>query len=227
MTEDGLAANVAQTARMLAAAGLVEAFGHVSARLPGGGFLITPTSPMLEVTSEVIITVNDDGVVVGDPRGAVPIEIPLHAAIYRARPDAAAICRGHGPSMVAWGVTTTPVPLLHGLGAIAGETVPVHDDLDLISTREAGDRVAATLGESFSALLLANGGFSLGTDLLEAATRLWFLEERAGVAIRAKTNTPPAGDWEHRVTHSAVELIRAKDWFEVSFASPDPLSEQE
>ena len=51
MTIDFLKAEVASTARMLSVAGLVEAFGHVSARLEGGGFLITPTLPMLSAAA--------------------------------------------------------------------------------------------------------------------------------------------------------------------------------
>ena len=97
-----LKTEVAATARMLAAAGLVEAFGHVSARLSGEGFLITPTLPLLDAVAGTVITVDGADAVVDDPAGAAPLETPLHAAIYRARPDVAAICRGHGPAMVAW-----------------------------------------------------------------------------------------------------------------------------
>jgi HCOMODA/2-hydroxy-3-carboxy-muconic semialdehyde decarboxylase len=213
MTDADLAEDVARTARMLAAAGLVEAFGHVSARRPAGGFLVTPTSPLHEATASAIITVDDDGVILDDPTSAAPIEIPLHAGVYRARPDVGAICRGHAPSMVAWGVADDDVPLLHGLGAIAGETIPVHTDLDLISSQEAGDRVAETLADNHAVLLLANGGLAVGADLVEAATRLWFAEERATVALSTRTTAPPVGDWEHRLTHSHIELIRAQAWF--------------
>ena len=40
------ATEVASVARLVAAAGLAEGFGHVSARLPGGGFAITSTAPL-------------------------------------------------------------------------------------------------------------------------------------------------------------------------------------
>jgi len=218
MNSEPLKTEVAATARMLAAAGLVEAFGHVSARSDDGHFLITPTAPMLGAEAGTIITVGPDGQVVDDPSGAAPLEIPLHAGVYRARPDVGAICRGHGPAMVAWGTSTEPVPVFHGLGAIAGDVVPVHPDLDLISTRESGDSAAATLSVHHGALLLANGGFAVGDDLLEAATRLWFLEERASVALRASGSQPPEGDWEHRRTHTAIELKRAKAWFRARFS---------
>ena len=221
MTIDSLKAEVALTARMLSRAGLVEAFGHVSVRLEGVGFLITSTAPMLGASTTSVATVNSDDVVIDDPSTGAPLEIPLHGAIYRSRPDVLAICRGHGPAMVRWGLDTRPVPLLHGLGAIAGEVVPVHPDLDLIASRSLGDDVAATLGAGYGALLLANGGFAVGTDLLEAATRLWFLEERISVALDSDTTDAPIGDWSSRLTYTDVELERAKRWFLARFGPPD------
>lgn len=218
------AAETAATARMLCAAGLVEAFGHVSARLDGDGLLITPTSPLLAVTADDVVRVWPDGALAAGEGSRAPLEIPLHAAVYRARPDVAAVCRGHGPSMVAWGTRTVALPLLHGLGALAGAEVPVHADLELITTAAAGDAVAATLGDGHAALLLANGGFAVGATLLEAATRLWFTEERARVALAALAAAPgaDADAWERRRRHSGVELERAMAWFAARFAPPAP-----
>ena len=166
-----LKAEVAATARMMAAARLVEGFGHASVRLPGGGFLMTSTAPLLSTTPETILTVDDSGNAIDAPAGK-PLEIVIHAGIYRARPDVGSVCRGHGAAMAAWGVRGEPVPLLHGMGGLAGEVVPMHQDLALITTLESGDRMAATLGDNRSMLLLANGGVAVGADLLEAATRL-------------------------------------------------------
>ncbi len=221
-----LKTEVAATARMLAAAGLVEAFGHVSARLSGEGFLITPTLPLLDAVADTVITVDGADAVVDDPAGAAPLETPLHAAIYRARPDVAAICRGHGPAMVAWGVTVEDLPLQHGLGAIAGVRIPVHPDVDLIASAESGQRAAATLGPHHGVLLRANGGLAVGTDLVEAATRLWFLEERARVALATAPSAGADIDWGNRHTHTAVELRRAKAWFAARFATADPSAEE-
>lgn len=217
-----LKAEVAATARMLAAAGLVEAFGHVSARLDEGGFLVTPTLPLLDAAAGAVITVDGTGAVIDNPTGAAPLEIPLHAAIYRARPDVGAICRGHGPATVAWGVATDDLPLCHGLGAIAGVRIPVHPDFDLIASTEAGERAAATLGPHHGMLLRANGGLAAGADLIEAATRLWFLEERARVALSAAPGAGDDIDWGHRLTHTGIELRRAEAWFAARFATAAP-----
>ncbi|MGH9135703.1 MAG: class II aldolase/adducin family protein [Acidimicrobiales bacterium] len=213
-----LASGVAATANMLAAAGLVEAFGHVSARLAGGGLLITPTTPMPDLTADAVVHVRPTGAVQSPPDAHLPLEMPLHLAIYHARPDVMAICRGHGRSMAAWATHAEPLPLLHGLGLLAGTEVPVHPDLDLITTPSAGDAAAITLGPNQAALLLANGGFAVGASLLEAATRLWYTEERARIALAAPvTRLGDAGEWERRRRHSQAELDRAMAWFLARF----------
>ena len=213
---DQVKADVAATARMMAAARLVEGFGHASARLAGGGFLMTSTSPLLSHTAGDVLTCDDEGNAIDAPAGK-PLEIVIHAGIYRARPDVGAICRGHGAAMAAWGVRGEPVPLLHGMGGLAGEVVPIHPDLALITTLESGDRMAATLGDNRSMLLLANGGVAVGADLLEAATRLWYLEERCRVAVEAGPVEQPDGAWAERLSGSAPELVRAKAWFAARF----------
>ena len=225
MSEDlaSLRSAVASTARMLASAGLVEAFGHVSART-STGFLITSTSPLFEATAEDVIRV-ESGVSIGGPTGAAPLELPMHAAIYDARPDVGAICRGHPPHVVTWGVSTEPLPLLHGLGGIAGRTIRTHPDIELVKTAEAGESVARTLGDDSGVLLATNGCLAVGADLLEAATRLWFLEERARVAVQARSaGLTPATvreyTWDRRLQDSAPERVRAREWMHRSFA-PD------
>ncbi len=211
-----LKAEVAATARMMSAARLVDAFGHASVRLPGGGFLMTSTAPLLTTAAETILTVNDSGETIDAPAGK-PLEIVIHAGIYRARPDVGAICRGHGAAMAAWGERGSEVPLMHGMGGLAGKVVPVHPDLDLITTLDSGDRMAATLGDNRSMLLQANGGLAVGADLVEAATRLWYLEERCRVAVETAGLPQPVGAWAQRLSHSAPELIRAKAWFAARF----------
>lgn len=216
-------ADVAATARMVASAGLVEAFGHVSARTERG-FLITSTRPMSECTAENVIAVDADVPVEG-PVDRLPLEAPMHGAIYRARPGVAAICRGHPPFAVIWGTTIECLPLLHGLGGIAGTVVRVHPEIELVKSAEHADRVAATLGDDFSLLLAANGALSVGSDLLEAATRLWFLEERARVVVQARSarirmETRHARLWRVRMGDSGAELVRAKRWMLRTFGEP-------
>ncbi|MYD03931.1 MAG: class II aldolase/adducin family protein [Acidimicrobiia bacterium] len=211
---------VADTARSMAAAGLLEAFGHVSSRV-AGGFLITSTKPLFEATEADVITV-EDGEPVEGPVEAVPLEMPMHAAIYRARPDVGAICRGHPPYAVVWGVTAEPLPLWHGLGGMAGRVVPSHPDIELVKSDGAARSVADSLGEHSALLLAANGCLAVGEDLSEAFTLLWYLEERARVAVQVRMAglTPTrvrSNVWDRRLQDSAPELVRARQWTQRSF----------
>lgn len=209
--------SVTRTARMMSRAGLAEAFGHVSARL-GDGFAITSTLPFTAAGPDDVVMVADANHPPSGGGGA-PLETPMHAAIYLARPDVGAICRGHPPWVVSWGVGTDNLPLLHGLGALAGRRVGVSPDVDLISTLSQGTAVAEVLGNDHAVVLRANGCLTVGTTPLEALTRLYFLEERARVAISS-----PAGrqerDWETRLRHTSAEMPRAMAWVEAVFGQP-------
>ena len=218
---DQILVDVAATARMLAAAGLVEAFGHVSARTDRG-FAITSTRPLAGATVGDVITV-EEGVAVSGPMKEAPLELAMHAAVFSARPDVGAICRGHPPATVVWGVGTDELPLLHGLGGMSGGVVRVHPDVELIKSVESAAAVADTLGSDHSVLLRANGALSVGVDLVEAATRLWYLEERARVVLdwqRLGSDTAPVDQqiWRRRLADSVPELVRAKQWFMAEFA---------
>lgn len=206
---------------MLVRAGLVEAFGHVSARMDGG-MAITSVRPLGSAAVDDVVLCDDAGVPRTGPGRELPLETALHVAVYRARDDVQAICRGHPPAVVAWGTGTAALPLYHGLGGLAGLLVPVHPDIDLVTNRSRGAAVARTLGDGDAVLLRANGALAVGADLSEAATRLYFLEERARVAGAAPDAEPvDAAHWRRRTRHSPAELRRAIRWFVGAFGDPD------
>lgn len=218
MDECTVRETIARAAGMMVRAGLAEAFGHVSTRWRDG-FAITSTLPLLSAGPDDVIIVPDSA----DPPsgvGGAPLETAMHAAVYLERHDVGAICRGHSPAVVSWGVGTAPLPLLHGLGALAGERVAVHPDVGLVATLVQGAAVAATLSDYQAVILRANGGLAVGATLLEALTRLYFLEERARVALDRTTESGET-DWSDRLEHTAVELPRAMAWVEATFGPPE------
>jgi HCOMODA/2-hydroxy-3-carboxy-muconic semialdehyde decarboxylase len=192
---------VARVARTLCRVGFVEAFGHVSAR-DGEVMHITPTAPLARVgdRERLAVPLDDDAA----PSPGLPLEAPLHRAIYRRRPDVGAIVRTHSRYAVLWGAIPAIPPLAHGLGALGG-AVGLHRDPRL---------VADALGDGGSLLLAANGSLSVGTGLDEALARAWYLEERARVAwavgARAAALTPAL--LAQRTEHVPAELVRATAW---------------
>ncbi len=177
------AVGVAEVARIISRAGLVEAFGHVSAR-SGDGFLITPTRPLGGTSETDVLELDAEGRPVGGAED-VPLEAALHAAVYAAREDVGAIVRTHSPAAVAAGASGEVPPLVHGLGGLAGE-VAICDRIDLVSDAGAGEQVAGALGPASNLLLRGNGSFSVGTDLAEAAVKTLYLEERCLVGGQTK-----------------------------------------
>lgn len=210
--------SVVLVARILARAGLVHAFGHVSARVDDG-FLLTPVVPPLGgLDAPDVRSLAADGSPRDGDRSRVPLEAPMHAAVYAARPDVAAICRIHGRAAAAWASRPEPPPLLHGFGGMV-EPVAMWPDPDLVADAEAGAGVAATLGTAPAILLRGNGGLVVGRDLPEATARAWCLEDRCEVAERSGGAGIPLapGDLARRDRWYEKEASRLWTWLVATY----------
>lgn len=213
----GLRAELARAARMLARAGLIEAFGHISART-ADGFHLSPTTPLLELAEADVLDLDGAGEVLrGDPARR-PKEAPLHAAIYRSREDVGAICRTHSRAAVGWGARCQVPPLVHGLGGLSG-SVAVHEEPQLLTDAQLAGGAAQALGAHDCLLLYANGAVCTGETLPRAFVRAWYLEERARVAeagggVRALSGAAVAT----RSRHYEAESERAWSWMLARFA---------
>jgi HCOMODA/2-hydroxy-3-carboxy-muconic semialdehyde decarboxylase len=179
----GLREEVAEAARVLARLGLVTAFGHVSARA-GGTMLITPAADLAGVTAAQVIEVPFaawDGTL---PPGA-PAEAWAHLALYRARPDAAAVARAQPPGAFAVAAAVSVMVPLHGQAAWLGEAVPVHDEAALLRSAGRAERAARGLPEGEALLLRGNGALTLGATPGLAVARIWLLAAACEVYLKA------------------------------------------
>jgi HCOMODA/2-hydroxy-3-carboxy-muconic semialdehyde decarboxylase len=181
-----VAAEVAEAARVLSALGLVTAYGHVSARM-GPAMAITPTADLATVTPDSIVTVPLDAGAL--PAGA-PAEAWAHLALYRARPDAAAIARAQPPSAFAAAAVASELPPLYGQAAWLGERVPVHDGAALLRTAELAGRAAGRLAAGEALLLRGNGALTLGVAPGLAAARMWLLSAACEAYLAARAAGP-------------------------------------
>src|SRR5579862_4560272 len=82
--------------RILAEQDIVDAYGHLSARVPGNNdrFLINRGMSPALVEPEDFIVMDMTGKVVGG-EGHPNVEWPIHACIYRARPDVNSVLHSH------------------------------------------------------------------------------------------------------------------------------------
>ena len=227
-----LSEQVAHAARLIARAGLVQAFGQVSVRRPEGGFLLTAAVPLALVQAQDVIELDTAARVVGGKqkgakqRALCPVEAPLHAAIYADCHDVGAICRTHSKHAVVWASRGEVPPLVHGLGGLSG-VVAFHHEPQLIAGMEAGRAAAAGLGASDCLLLHANGAVCTAPELSQAVVRAWFLEERCRVAEHS-TRARALTDSEAvlRARHYAGEQERAWDWLCAHFVTSESGQEQ-
>ena len=182
-----IAEDVVKGGKILIKRGICEAFGHLSARLPGTDrFIITPSLSMAMVNSpEDLVQVNLKGEKV-EGKNRQPYESWLHTCLYRARPDVGGIARTHSFTTSAFSVAGEPVKPVHDFGAVMFGETPVFQDPRLIENEEIGTRLAQFIGKRTAALLRGNGTAIVGQDVAEAVIRAIYLEESAMLQLKAK-----------------------------------------
>jgi L-ribulose-5-phosphate 4-epimerase len=177
--------DVITACRILSRQKLVEAFGHVSARIPATDlFLMTPRISLDLVTESDLLTMNLKGKVIEGSQTA-PFEAWLHTAIMRSKPRVNAITRIHARMANIFSVTNRKLEPVHNHGSFFAGGVPVFSTPDLISTAKLGDEVAQGLGDKPAILLRGNGQVTVGRTIPEAVMMAIYLEEAAEVLYGA------------------------------------------
>jgi ribulose-5-phosphate 4-epimerase/fuculose-1-phosphate aldolase len=177
--------DVITACRILSRQKLIEAFGHVSARIPATDlFLMTPRISLDLVTEGDLLTMNLKGKVIEGGQTA-PFEAWLHTAIMRSKPRVNAITRIHARMANIFSVTDRKLEPVHNHGSFFAGGVPVFSTPDLISTAKLGDEVAQGLGDKPAILLRGNGQVTVGRTIPEAVMMAIYLEEAAEVLYGA------------------------------------------
>jgi len=208
--DDELRRDVALANRIVHAAGLVSAFGHVSARLPGTTAFLFPTraSPALADPERLLVLDVDGNVLAGD--GEPNTEFWIHARIYAARPDVAGVAHVHSPACVVLGQIGQPLKVLHNSGGAFADGVPVFERVGLIRTRELGDEVASKLGAGRAMLLRGHGANVAESNVRRTAVVACFLEEAAELQLRALAAAGGRAEALHAFTPEEVAHVRAQ-----------------
>jgi len=169
--------------RTLVAEGLViGTVGNVSAR-HGRELRITPTRRAYETMRrrDLVRVDSDSGLpLTADARPSR--ELPLHLAVYRARPDVAAVIHTHSVAATAWSFLDAPLePELedlayYGIGPIrTAEPAPPGSDA-------LARNVSHALGQSNAVLLGAHGVLAVGPTVADASIVAEVVEHQARVA---------------------------------------------
>ena len=180
--------------RVLADFGVLDGFGHVSARDPQnpGHFLMSRSLAPALVTADDIMAFDLDGNAI-DPRGrSVFLERFIHSEIYKARPDVMAVVHTHSPGVIPFSVSQMPLrPVYHNAAFLAAGT-PVWDirkdfgETDMLVRDGArGKSLAEALGDKPVVLMRGHGDVTVGPSVKMAVFRAYYTDVNARLQSQA------------------------------------------
>jgi HCOMODA/2-hydroxy-3-carboxy-muconic semialdehyde decarboxylase len=180
--------------RILAREGVVDAFGHVSARHPErpDRYIMSRSRAPELVTSDDLMVFELDGTPV-DAKGRQPYaERPIHSGLYEARSDVQAVIHNHSYDVIPFSVTRVPLrPMIH-VAAPMGASVPVWDIRDkfgegdmLVVTLEQGRELARAVGQGAVALMRGHGCVVAGESLKLAVMTAVYTQVNARLQMAA------------------------------------------
>lgn len=192
--DPALLEDIAVGSRVLADFGVLDGFGHVSARSPTNPnhFLMSRSLAPALVTADDIMEFDLDGNPV-DARGRkVFLERFIHAEIYRARPDVMGVVHTHSPGVIPFSVSKVPLRAMFHNPSFLAVGVPVWDirkDFGetnmLVSNSAIGKSLAATLGDKPVVLMRGHGDVAVGPSVKMAVFRAYYTDVDAKLQAQA------------------------------------------
>ena len=185
--DDLVAAN-----RILAAFGVIDAYGHVSLRSPENPqryLLARSIAPELVLQEDLLEYDLDSKPLDPEGRNAGRESVRerfIHGEIYRTRPEVMAVVHNHSPSVIPFSVTGIAMRPVYHMAAFVGEGVPNFEIRDvqkgtdlLVKTPQLGQALARILGGKPAALMRGHGAVVVGENLPRAVGRSIYLEMNA------------------------------------------------
>jgi HCOMODA/2-hydroxy-3-carboxy-muconic semialdehyde decarboxylase len=181
--------------RILYLEGVVDGFGHISARDPHDPtrFWIARSMAPALVTPQDILQCDLEGVVHDAQQRTSYVERFIHSEIYRARPDVNAVVHSHSPSVIPFGVTSQRLrPICHMSGFLGSQT-PIYEirqtigetsDL-LITSKALGHALAQSLGANTVALMRGHGSVAVGVSIAQVVYRAIYTELNAKLQLES------------------------------------------
>ena len=202
--------------RILAAQGVIDAYGHVSLRSPRNPqryYLARSLAPEL-VTLDDLIEYDLDSRPLDDRGRESMRERFIHGEIFKTRPEVMAVVHNHSPSVVPFSVTGVPMRALFHMASFVADGLPNFEIRDvlpgsdlLVKTPDLGKALAATLGSKPAALMRGHGSVVVGENLPRAVGRSIYLELSARLQMQAMLLAGPGG----KITYMDAAEVKASD----------------
>jgi len=209
--------------RVLADFGVLDGFGHVSARHPANPnrFLMSRSLAPALVTADDIMEFDLDGNAV-DARGrSLFLERFIHSEIYRARPDVMSVVHTHSPGVIPYTISQVPLRAVFHNAAFLAAGAPVWDirkdfgETDMLVRNAAiGKDLALTLADKPVVLMRGHGDVTVGPSVKLAVFRAYYTDVNArlqsqAIALGGEANylTPGEGAKADAVNLAVVDRI--------------------
>ncbi len=212
--------------RILYSQGVVDGFGHVSARSPvdpGHFFMARSVAPSGVTQSDIMEFDADGKALAGDTR--LPYaERFIHSEIYRARPDVMAVVHAHSPAVIGFGITGVPLRPVYHMSGFLGRTTPVFEIRDavpaapetdlLVKNPALGAKLAERLGRNAVVLMRGHGFTAVASSVPVAVFRAVYTDQNARIQSEAlKLGTPRyLSEEEAALTQRTMEGLSVRSW---------------
>lgn len=194
-TFDALVQDLIAANRILAHEGVLDAFGHISARHPErrDHFLMSRSRSPALVEADDIMEFDAAGEPV-DARGREPYgERYIHAAILAARSDVNAVVHNHSPEVLPFSVTDASLRPISHIGGALGGPVPTWDIADkfgdetnlLVLNMTQGADLADALDEGPAILMRGHGAVAAAPSIRRLVYVALALHREAGLLTAA------------------------------------------
>jgi len=219
VVEDLVAAN-----RILAGHGVLDGFGHVSARHPDrpDRYLLSRSlAPGLVSADDVMVFDLDSNAVNGDERRPY-LERFIHGGIYRQRPDIMAVVHSHSPSVIPFGASSVALRPIYHMASFLGRQAPVFEIRErfgitdmLVREAAQGVALAEVLNEHAVVLMRGHGFCAVGESLAVAVFRAVYTETNAALqqqAIALGGTVTYLDEGEARLSEKTNRGVVARPW---------------
>lgn len=190
MTDSTHVKDVVEGCAALSAAGLSDmVWGHPSVRDAAGRGVWMKASGygFDEIDESRVVLVSWDGDVLHGVGGR-HIEYPIHAEVFRGRPDVNAVVHTHAPALAAFASLDAELhPLSHDAVPFTHPQLPRLTTVtgQLIATAALGRDVTEVLGDANGVLLPSHGAVTVGTDMATAVMYAVLLERACRTELDA------------------------------------------
>jgi HCOMODA/2-hydroxy-3-carboxy-muconic semialdehyde decarboxylase len=193
--DTGLVDDVVTANRILYDQGVVDGFGHISARHdkdPNRYLLSRSMAPALVTAADIMEFDLDSNPI--DARGRQPyLERFIHGEIYKVRPDVMAIVHSHSPAVLPFADTGVALLPMNHIAGFLGSGPPVFEirtvagmDSDmLVRSNLIGAALAKTLGPHPVALMRGHGSVAAAQSVKHVVFRAVYTEVNARTEAEA------------------------------------------